>query len=330
MALINDIEGLKGENLASALLAHLLIRSEPVRRAFVDKISALSKTGPIIVKQQFSVFTEFSTEKQKRVDLLIQTDDAVIGVENKFDASFQEGQPKSYVKLVEDKAAGLGEVWKAVFQPMLVVLAPKRRERETIKEIEDQKIGRTCVFLAWEELMISLNRENLHGLAAVDRFLVNELDEHVKAQTGAINLEQLVQHLNNPWQDRGSAVVKQFFGQVIWPLVDTSFTDSATYAGARSYHGYILSSGQDERPWIGFMDASVVPDSDSNDAALIVALRDGSAAAELCENTSAREVVLDGGWDKHFCVSVDYETNWTDRADWDPMMKAVNKALLSE
>ena len=329
MALINDIEGLKGENLASALLAHLLIRSEPVRRAFVDKISVLSNTGPIIVKQQFSVFTEFSTEKKKRVDLLIQTDDAVIGVENKFDANFQAGQPKSYVKLVEDKANGLGEVWTSVFQPMLVVLAPKRREQETNKEIRAQGIERTCVFLAWEELMTLLSRENLHGLPPVDRFLVDELGEHVNAQTGAINLEQLVQHLNNPWQDRGSAVVKQFFGQVIWPLVVDTFTDSSTYGGARSYHGYNLSKGEEDRPWIGFVDEGVVSGSDGVGAVFVVALRNKDAAMALCENTKAREIALDG-WDKYCCVAVDYDSNWTERSDWDPMMKAVNNALLQE
>jgi hypothetical protein len=361
MRLVDDIAGLRGENLASALLAHLLLRSEPVRRAVIRTISDISPVGPIIVNKHFSVFTEVSASigqqdedgsrsndaenaangelpSQGRIDILIQTDDAVVGVENKFGADFQVGQPRKYLDLVRTKAEQLAHVWPGTFQPILVVLAPERRRDAINDVIESQGIPNSCRFLAWQDLLKSLKRKRLPDLDAVDRFLVEELEQFVKQNIGSFDIERLVIHLNNPWQPGGSAVVREFFGKVIWNLIDQHFREEECSEGHTKnlttpsiglrWYGYYLTDSNGARPWIGFISGDQIPKIDGREALFVVGLKNQSAAEELCSSVDAT-LVRPRGWEGEnlFCVAVNYGSNWTKHSKWFDVMKRVNEAL---
>ena len=325
MALFSDISGLRGENLASALLAHLLLRSEPIRRAFINRVSSRSKKGPVIVEKHFAVFTEAATDEQKRLDILVQTDNAIVGIENKFSASFQPDQPKSYLSLVETKANDLGKVWGSSFQALLVVLAPEDRESETVARILKQGISDVCIFLSWQGLLERLNRDYLPDLGPVDRFLVTELEQYADAYMGTADLSQLMDHIDNPWQERGSSVVKEVFNSVVWPLINEELRVQTSYSGGIDYHGYYLCNDREDRPWIGFMNRERSP-SNREGASFVVALRSEPAAYDLAEETKGMRFPI---WDdsRFYCVEVPYQTGWTQRNDWKPVLDIVNELV---
>ncbi len=93
-----EFEGLSGENLSSAILHYLLLNSEEVREVLIDYLSNNSPQGLIRAYEHFSVRKEYPTYDKAlgngRLDLLIQVDNFAIGIENKFHASFQDGQPE--------------------------------------------------------------------------------------------------------------------------------------------------------------------------------------------------------------------------------------------
>ena len=326
MAFISAISGLRVENLASAILAHLLLRSEPIRQAFIAQVSPLSKQGPIIVNKHFAVFTEVTTEERKRVDILVQTDNAIVGVENKFSADFQVGQPKSYLGLVEDKANLLSKVWNTTFQPLLVVLAPKDRKTETEDKIKQQGIGASCAFLSWEDVLSGFSRNSLPDLSPVDRFLVDELTQYANSYMGTIDLSRLMDHLDDPWQRRGSSVVKEVYNSVIWPLIGEDLRKHYSYAGGASYHGYYLYDETERRPWLGFMDRQYIEKNSSSGASLVVGLRLESAADSLCGKVNGVRI---GVWetDGFYCVVVPYESSWVKRSNWRSTLDLINEAL---
>lgn len=158
MALLVEISGLKGENLCSALLAHLTLRSPEVRAELIRLISDRAPHGPIYVQNQFAVFCEESANaggidedtpelKRGRIDLVIETDDAVIGIENRFNAPFQEGQPAGYLRLLRQRASDLATIRNTDFSHVLVVLAPERRASGIDAKIREDHLD-DCTFLA--------------------------------------------------------------------------------------------------------------------------------------------------------------------------------------
>ena len=105
MDVFSEIEGLSGENLGSALFRYLIFNSYEVRDSVITLFSDRSPIGPISYTSHFACRTEYPTSHKEfgdgRLDILIQLDDVVIGIENKFFAQFQENQPKKYVQTLK-------------------------------------------------------------------------------------------------------------------------------------------------------------------------------------------------------------------------------------
>ena len=332
MSLIDELSGLKGENLVSALLAHLLLRSLPIRQAVIELISARSPIGPIIVNKHFAVFTEVVTEERKRIDLLIQTDDAVIGVESKFLAPFQDDrenpQPASYLHLVQKKATDLNQVWAANFQSLLVVLAPEKRENEVKAKIDEQHIEGECTFIAWEDVTAAINGESLRNVGPVERFLADELSIYIEGMIGLVDLPRLVTHLDNPWQPRGSAVIREFFGKVLWSLIEEDSREAHSASTGIQWYGFALTDVETRRPWIGFIDANIVPEIGGNGAALIVAIPDDATLMKMEQHPNIRRVtVQNGAWVGYNCMAIDFASDWIDLDKWEKPMAKVNEVL---
>ena len=92
MNFFSQIEGLVGENFSSAILRYLLERSPEIRDAFLAMISDVSPFGTIESRERFGSRREVTLKDSDnvggRIDLFIETDNAVIGIENKFLAAF--------------------------------------------------------------------------------------------------------------------------------------------------------------------------------------------------------------------------------------------------
>ena len=134
MNIFSEFEGLVGENLSSAILHYLLLNSEEVRETFLTLLSDKSPRGVIEFYEHFSVRKEYPTKDEElgngRLDLLIQVDNFMIGIENKFHAAFQDGQPEKYQQSLSQSAELLAQINKVNVQSLLYILCPEYKVPE--------------------------------------------------------------------------------------------------------------------------------------------------------------------------------------------------------
>ncbi len=133
MNLFDELERLNGETLASAVLRLLILRSQPLRRAFLRLLDRLSPVGPITSTSHFSCYQEHATDDPElgsgRIDLVLELDDSIIGVEAKLHGEFRGSQPEKYKREMSRLAKVLGEARRRKFHQFLAILAPESRGR---------------------------------------------------------------------------------------------------------------------------------------------------------------------------------------------------------
>lgn len=128
---LEAIQGLKGEELTSAVLGYLLVHSPNCYRSFLESLGLdSSEEGQSPTEVATEVETRWDSHDPVRsipgrLDLLVETGTRLIGVENKIWASFMEHQPLKYcAKLIDEShIRGLRS------NPILAVLAPKAKEK---------------------------------------------------------------------------------------------------------------------------------------------------------------------------------------------------------
>lgn len=129
MDIFSEIEGLSGENLGSALLSYLIFNSHEIRDAFISLLSDRSPIGPISYTSHFACRTEYPTTNKElgdgRLDLLIQLDDVVIGIENKFFANFQNDQPRKYRESILNVASSLQSINLTEVRAIIYIMPSK-------------------------------------------------------------------------------------------------------------------------------------------------------------------------------------------------------------
>lgn len=179
MNLLLDIQNKKGEELATAMLRYLMLNSSNIRNAIIEVFSKNSPDGLVKINSHFSCYLERPTIKgeipQGRIDMVIETDESVIGVETKLFSHFQDGQPQKYASTIRHIAKKIGEARGG--QDMncyIAVLAPEQRRSEVNKIIIKDNIYQ---FIAWEEILASL--EAVNGLSAEFQFLLSEYVAYV-------------------------------------------------------------------------------------------------------------------------------------------------------
>lgn len=102
-------------------------------------ISDKSLKGPLSTRSRFACICEQRTDNEKigsgYVDILIETDDAIVGVENKFHAPLGKNQPDKYLDTLQEKASHLNVLVgnQKTIGYLLVVLLPKERKEEKIE-----------------------------------------------------------------------------------------------------------------------------------------------------------------------------------------------------
>ncbi|MGD9725035.1 MAG: PD-(D/E)XK nuclease family protein [Nitrospiraceae bacterium] len=162
MNLYEVIEGKKGEQLTSAVLRFVLHRSQDIREVFIDAVSSGSSTGPIVMRDEFSCVIEQGTTgleedsierkiQTGRIDLIVRTDNSIIGIENKLDAAFTDGQPDKYMATL--RAQSVAQKKKRC---VLCMLAPRNRKDEIKGKIDRSQYKDQYVLLSWEDLLESI------------------------------------------------------------------------------------------------------------------------------------------------------------------------------
>lgn len=156
MNLFSEIEGLRGEQLATAVLRVLILRSQDLRDALLRILGQASPSAahPIAVASHFSCYCELPTKGEDstaegRIDLIIETDNAVVGIESKLGAEMQRDQPTKYLPTLRCLATQLTDARNRTVQPFLFVLCPELRRPDI-----EERMGATgeVSTIAWEEV----------------------------------------------------------------------------------------------------------------------------------------------------------------------------------
>jgi PD-(D/E)XK nuclease superfamily len=262
--IFGELEGLAGEQLATAGLRLLILRSPACRDAIVRLLDGLSPHGPLNSTSHFSCYTEYGTSDGSRgpgrLDLVVELDNIVVGIEVKLAAAFQEDQPDKYNEELGRVAKLLGEIRREPVRYFLIVLAPKNREDEILPHVRASQR-----FLSWESVLSALK-----GASGGDPFvavLIEEFDRHLRDRLDFLpHFQDWAHHLTTQWSSRGT----QYQRELLRKLFGVLPNPSGRLGSADSWVGYYFSPEADgRRSWIGFVPRTRLS-ADQDGACLVV------------------------------------------------------------
>jgi len=280
--------------------------------------------GPIGSDNHFATYLEYSTGSNDsedtedprggRLDLLVETDEALIGVEIKIWAGFQENQPEKYVPSLVKRARDLRDLRDVPAYPcFLIVLAPESRRSQMEGEIaKKQRLGLfedlsdNCKFLAWEKLLERFYETK--NMSASTKFLVGELQSYFGGIEGALsNFRALAPQLHR-WEPTGSRWHRDVVGGLwrLLPCIGRRLGAAETWCGY-----YLQSEDKSVKGWIGFVSKDqFVESAQLHDAELIIQLNMAVPAWDDEERVLLRHLESD-----------QYEFTWVIRFDesWKPV-----------
>lgn len=334
MNLFNEIQGLSGENLTSTLLRVLLLRSQEFRDHFLGVLSKKSPVGPLSSNTRFACSSEEASEDEQagcgRLDILLEVDDCLIGIENKFSANFQAQQPAKYLKRLKELREQYKIASKRHWRAVLYVLAPSSRQREVGSHLQSNecraKERDTDVKLAqvdWDNVF-KLRDDELSKLDPESRVIYQLFADFVDRLIAfipdfvsmAADLRQRFEPKGTPYQQR---VVR-----ALWNVFNESGLEPGKrwsagphwcgyYFGATS--GGPLPDFKSVHGWFGFVPHARIK-LEGNGAELVI-----SSALDKTPPLKGSGVrLLDGVWlwpGTRSVWLVNFDESWTERQHWD-------------
>jgi len=199
------------------------------------------------------------------LDLLLETSDAVVGIENKLYAAFQEGQPHKYLDTVTQLAEGLTNLRKREYRPVIAVLAPKSRISEISKVIgNDERFLTLC----WEDILRSF-MDATPNLDPITNVLMQALNSYIRQQIDLFpEFTKWIPHLRRRF-DRGGTPLQRKVVARIWqffPDPGRRLSSSETWCGY-----YFTDPSLGTRGWYGFVPEGEISEGARNPAELIIA-----------------------------------------------------------
>jgi len=337
------IEGKSGEAFSVEMLRILMLRSNPCREAVMNAMREVLSYH-IMSFGHFSCYTEHTicTEKANytehmtsdeqarsgRIDLVIEVDNAVIGVEAKFWAGFQSDQPVKYVPKVERIARKLSSVRNHKRSPHLLVLAPECRRNEINQKIPaDSFIG----MLSWELVIKELKKAEEHDPAVI--VMRNEFVEYLRVKLAFLkDYPQLQGLLNKKWDDRGRGTAEQH--NFLRGLRAILPNPSGRIGGGPGWCGYYFTPADEQnedgpRGWVGFvpMSRATRPASGQSAAILVIApptppetMPEGCAEIDL-----QPKITVDGA--KKQAYEIKFDQTWGTQEKWRSVIDAFVKSV---
>lgn len=325
MNFLNEIQGLKEENLSSAVIRMLLLQSHQLRDAFIDLLSLKSKQGPIFVMSKFSCVTELSTHDDNhgkgRIDFVLETDEFLIGVENKINAGFQDGQPAKYITTLKNKSYKQYKDGSEVsLKTMMAILAPGSRIKQISEDItklpqEDKDI---IGIISWEEVIKAFS-DAIGSCDNISQVFFNELKEFMLGRISFLpSFKKYYPHFRNNFVPMGNQYQSIFVGR-LWKY----FPDNGPRMSASgTWCGYYFNYGKKyKQSWYGFVDTKTQLKNYSGryPAEFIIAVPFDISAikheklipVELTNNNFTAAGVRNDN-----AVIVDFDINWDDPEKW--------------
>jgi len=150
----------QSENISTATLAYMLANRDPKYQRLRDFLGF----DQMIV----DVITEHTFEDRRRIDLIVETQETVYGIEVKLGARFSACQLEDYESSLQQYASRSGKTHE------LIALVPGWLMREA-KAISSQ-LGKHCRTLDWKQLTDQLNSNDEISRNLID-FVIPRLDE---------------------------------------------------------------------------------------------------------------------------------------------------------
>lgn len=338
MNLFNEIDGKKGEQLTSAVLRFLLLRSEPLRESVIQLISDQSRVGPVILDSHFGCQLEVSTkdtvtDQSGRLDILIETDDMLIGIENKLTAAFQEDQPKKYLDTLDKTKSKLSELRGKSYGCFVAILAPNDRESE-IKAIiqkneqnNEQDYGK-CIFIAWENVLNGIG-ETYEALDSITLAVSKSFVEYTRGLVSLFHdFDKWGCHL---WHQRpsGDSVIHCKF---LHDMVAKILEKQSSRTSGNGYTGYYFywNADRETKGWIYFVSKDRLLQDAKHEAELLIAtdLEVGALSKEFYDTKAP-----DGWGDPKRCWRIDIDPDskhWRELKSWQDLFKPFIDAVNSE
>lgn len=314
MDFLSELEGLSGENLCSATLRLLLIRSQDLRERLINLISRENRIGPIMPGSHFSCTIEEPTEdsgRWGRLDLFLEMSDAVVGIENKLYAGFQEGQPHKYLNTVSQRAEALAEIRDKHYQGLVAVLAPKGRKDEIEEKIRDDE---RLLFLAWEDILddFSHSAENLDSETKV---LLHALDSYIRQHISLFpEWERWLPHLRRRFDHGGTPLQRTVVGKVwqFFPEAGGRLSSGKTWCGY-----YFTDSSLNTRGWYGFVPKEEIANGAKNEVEFIIAVSfDVPFPENVFRNIQLRAGPSFIGSSEIYSWAIELDDSWSQPDSW--------------
>lgn len=327
MNFLSEVQGKVGEQLATAVLRWLLVRSQYFREKFIRQISNASRLGPVYASEQFAAFLEDPTTSSAgsrgRVDLLLEIDQWVLGVESKFSALFQEGQPGKYLDTLRERAKKLSELRKnSTYSHAVVILAPHSRTSEVAAHCGDDP---HYIPLAWEDVLAITQTSNL-DLDGASKAVLSSLKRFVNDEIGFLpSFQDWVPHLNNRWEPFGSPVQRKVV-EALWkffPDGSSRLSNGSVWCGY-----YFCQNFLKYRGWYGFVDAKNYNIASPHQAELIIATNfDFEVAHEAFTPIKNFYQNFLNGFKPVYAWVIDFDENWANIQRWEEALACIRKTV---
>lgn len=327
MNLFSEIEGLRGENLVTAILRLLLLRSEDIRGRFIRLISDSCRLEPLTAGPHFSCLREEATGEEDtsesgRLDLILETADAVIGIENKLGEVFRRGQPHKYLSTLARRAEGLAQLRRRKFKHVLVILAPSSRSAEINRLIGGDSY---YIFLAWEDVRSKVLGSVKDEVDSATRAILISFDEFLNDQISFLpRFTEWVPHLRR-WLDQRGTEQQREVVRRLWQFFPEP---GARMEPGKQYVGYPFCCNlRGYKAWFGFVAKSAIKDSRKNEAELIVITTFPVAfsAHVFSPITLEREQFLGKDFKLNAWV-IEFDHAWADPQKWRDELAPLNQA----
>lgn len=273
MNLFTEIENKKNERLAVSVLRYLITKNSLLRSSFLDQISKKCKRGIIECQSNFSVeeevFTETNNEDVKnngRIDLLIETDSHLIGIEAKLGAAISEDQPAKYIETLSKRFNHSKDFREKLSQTVIILLVPEWQSgeaHEVLNKVNESEVE--LVLLTWKDIFEGfkdvLENDKLNEISLYEKSLYYQFKEYVGdsnlifPKIGEDKFKILwAQMLRTP-PNKSSEFQKNFLGQGLWRLLECG---GSRLGGSLEHLGYYFYPRENaikdkEYGWYGFV-----------------------------------------------------------------------------
>ncbi len=286
MRLLSQFVIREQEVFSCRVLTYLLHRSPELRDSTIKEINHCLELRAVRLQWEdhFSITREWSTKSSDpdvdggRLDVLMEIDKAVIGIEAKLNAKLADDQPRKYIKAISTYAGKLAALRGTNVHPVCVVLIPAGRKQETvarIKSIPSHTDIAVCT-LSWEDLFSAWRQSRATDPVAT--FLADELEHLVLTETGTReDFDLLLPKTRMGLTEEDDGGHLEFIGWLY-----SAFRDSERPVmrvqptqprkrSDRTYLGYYFAGNPDGLwGWYGFVAPQYVGDTGSAEPALVM------------------------------------------------------------